>query len=635
MPRDNPYIRPPSNPLGQSSQPRRLSGSHPQRPVSTPPLNRDAAARQAAVSRAERGLRDRDSASGRPLGKRPNNRRGQRHGVLGTGRRRALVVGGLVLAGVLAGAELLLRSDRAPSADADDAARAGSSVADQPTPPSLMVILPDTTEADVGPRSGSIATPSGSRSPAVPSGDGAGHQEGADMQPGGTLLDGTPPAQPDSGPAGGSRPDWEMLARSVVRLASPDCEQSGSGTIIGDGLSILTNSHVLHRDGDGRLCETYAGFTQRYDQPPVGWHPVSLAADDPDADLAVVRLAEAADGMHPPLFLGPSTLALGDEITILGYPGFGESQDTLTFTSGRFSGATTGSDGLRLWKTDALLDSGVSGGAVFDGSGQLVGVATGGFEGEGGTLGLIIPAAEILRFVATHGIPTVTVPNKRTVSATDDVGAALPPVTFPDASVRDAEVEAADLERRRSVIGLFEKLRVAAEHRAGYDRDALFDGWLDLGGLSTRERVLRDEQRSDGTWFSAYDASVLADKAELDIDHLVPLAEAWESGGHLWTEATWTRYANDLGDPRSLIAVSASTNRSKSARDPAEWWPSDAGYRCQYAADWIAIKVRWDLTIDTAEQASIDAQLGQCTGADFNFAEPVLASIQGVPSQTK
>ena len=127
----------------------------------------------------------------------------------------------------------------------------------------------------------------------------------------------------------------------------------------------------------------------------------------------------------------------------------------------------------------------------------------------------------------------------------------------------------------------------------------------------------------------------MTDKAELDIDHLVPLAEAWESGGHLWAEAMWTRYANDLGDPRSLIAVSASTNRSKGARDPAEWWPPHSGYRCQYAVDWIAVKTRWDLAIDTAEQASIDAQLGQCTGADFSFAEPVLAQIQEVPSRTQ
>ena len=198
----------------------------------------------------------------------------------------------------------------------------------------------------------------------------------------------------------------------------------------------------------------------------------------------------------------------------------------------------------------------------------------------------------------------------------------FPEATFPEASVRDAEVEAADLERRRSVIGLFERLRVATEHRAGYDRETLPDGWLYRDGLSTRDRVLRAEQRADGTWFSAYDASVVTDKAQLDIDHLVPLAEAWESGGHLWAAATWTRFANDLGDPRSLIAVSASTNRSKGARDPAEWWPPDAGYRCQYAADWIAVKTRWDLTVDVAERESLEVQLGACTDPEFEYVAP-------------
>ena len=206
--------------------------------------------------------------------------------------------------------------------------------------------------------------------------------------------------------------------------------------------------------------------------------------------------------------------------------------------------------------------------------------------------------------------------------------AIIPIVTFPEASIRNPEVEAADRERRRSVIGLFERLRVEAERRAGYRRDALFPGWLYSGGLSTRDHVLSEERRSDGSWFSAYDASVVAESSELDIDHLVPLAEAWESGGHEWTADTWTRFANDRTDPRSLIAVSVATNRSKGARDPAEWWPPSSSYRCQYAADWIAVKTRWDLAVDTAEQASLDAQLSQCSGADFDFADPTPAQVE-------
>ena len=422
-------------------------------------------------------------------------------------------------------------------------------------------------------------------------------------------------------------PDWEVLAQSVVQLIAPDCEQAGSGTIIGDGRLVLTNSHVLHAGGDGPVCEVYAGLTRRFDASPDDWQPAELVADDLSRDLAAVRLADTPTGIHAPLQVEGGQLALGDQLTILGYPGFGDTQDTLTFTSGRFSGTTTSAEGLQMLKTDALLDSGVSGGAVFDRRGRLVGVATGGYEGEGGTLGAVIPGREVLRFLAEHGLQAGV--GAATSGATASSSSAIiPTVTFPEASVRDPEAEAADLERRRSVIGLFERLRVETEHRAGYRRDDLFPGWLYSGGLSTRDRVLSEERRSDGSWLSAYDASVVAESSELDIDHLVPLAEAWESGGYEWTADTWTRFANDRTDPRSLIAVSATANRSKGARDPAEWWPPSSSYRCQYAADWVAVKARWDLAVDSAEQESLDAQLGRCTGAEFDFAKPVPARVR-------
>lgn len=446
----------------------------------------------------------------------------------------------------------------------------------------------------------------------------------------GNQEDGTSTAIPDMGErevlADADGPDWELLAQSVVQLIAPDCEQAGSGTIIADGRFVLTNSHVLHADGDGPVCEVYAGFTRSFDESPDDWHLTELVADDIIRDLAVVRLAIMPTGAHASLQVEGGQLALGDQLTILGYPGFGDTQDTLTFTSGRFSGTTTSAEGLQMLKTDALLDSGVSGGAVFDQRGRLIGVAAGGYEGEGGTLGAVIPGREVLRFLAEHGLPAETEAAASPGSAAS-ASAIIPTVTFPEASIRNPEVEAADLQRRRSVIGLFERLRVETERRVGYRRDALFPGWLYSGGQSTRDHVLSEERRSDGSWFSAYDASVVAESSELDIDHLVPLAEAWESGGHEWTADTWTRFANDRTDPRSLIAVSATANRSKGARDPAAWWPPNTSYRCQYAADWIAVKARWDLTVDAAEQESLDVQLEQCTGVDFTVSVPALALV--------
>lgn len=218
--------------------------------------------------------------------------------------------------------------------------------------------------------------------------------------PGATIADAT---ERDTR-AGADAPDWERLAQSVVQLRAPDCEQAGSGTIIGDGRLVLTNSHVLHADGGGPVCEVYAGFTRRFDEPPDDWLPAELVADDLARDLAVVRIIGTPADAHTPLQVARGQLALGDQLTILGYPGFGETQNTLTFTSGRFSGATTGAAGHRMLKTDALLDSGVSGGAAFDRNGSLIGVATGGFEGEGGTLGAVIPGAEVLRFLTDHAL---------------------------------------------------------------------------------------------------------------------------------------------------------------------------------------------------------------------------------------
>ncbi|WP_420623809.1 GmrSD restriction endonuclease domain-containing protein [Candidatus Poriferisodalis sp.] len=222
-------------------------------------------------------------------------------------------------------------------------------------------------------------------------------------------------------------------------------------------------------------------------------------------------------------------------------------------------------------------------------------------------------------------------------ATSDDGTQVLPPVTFPDASIRDPEAEAADLERRRSVIGLFERLRVEAEQRRGYDRDAVFGGWLYSNGRSTRDRVLAAERRPDSTWRSLYDNVSVSSASNLDIDHMVPLAEAWESGGYRWTADTWTRFANDLGDPRSLIAITASSNRSKSARDPAQWWPPEDAYRCQYAADWVAVKARWDLAVDSVEQRVLDDALDSCTGGEFDFSAPQPAattSLTGDPEDS-
>lgn len=162
-------------------------------------------------------------------------------------------------------------------------------------------------------------------------------------------------------------------------------------------------------------------------------------------------------------------------------------------------------------------------------------------------------------------------------------------------------------------------LPVAREIRRGYDRDK-FEHWVDADDdcRDTRDEVLAQESRVAvtgcdvvrGEWFSYYDGEVVRRSSELDIDHVVALAEAWDSGARRWTAGTRERFANDLGDRRSLVAVTASTNRSKSDRDPAEWMPGRA--RCRYVREWTAVKLRWSLTVDRAEKRALVRRASSC-----------------------
>lgn len=167
-------------------------------------------------------------------------------------------------------------------------------------------------------------------------------------------------------------------------------------------------------------------------------------------------------------------------------------------------------------------------------------------------------------------------------------------------------------------------LRIEPETPDGYDR-ALFKHWIDddRNGCDTRREVLIAESTTPvvvgtgcsitgGTWFSAYDGATTTNASSFDIDHMVPLKEAWDSGAHSWDAATRQSFANDLSLDVSLIAVSASSNRSKSDRDPADWLPPSTGYHCTYVNSWIAVKKAWNLTVDQREHDALVEVLADC-----------------------
>ncbi|MFI6728760.1 HNH endonuclease family protein [Streptomyces atratus] len=168
------------------------------------------------------------------------------------------------------------------------------------------------------------------------------------------------------------------------------------------------------------------------------------------------------------------------------------------------------------------------------------------------------------------------------------------------------------------------KIPAGTEDRTGYERDS-FRLWVDADkdGCDTRKEVLISEAvkapeqgarcaLSGGEWLSYYDEVTVNAATKLDIDHVVPLAEAWDSGASKWDADRREQYANDLTADRSLVAVTAKTNRSKADRDPAEWLPPAASAQCTYGADWVGTKLRWKLTADDKERAALEKLAKNC-----------------------
>ncbi|GAB3332045.1 HNH endonuclease family protein [Micromonospora halotolerans] len=173
-------------------------------------------------------------------------------------------------------------------------------------------------------------------------------------------------------------------------------------------------------------------------------------------------------------------------------------------------------------------------------------------------------------------------------------------------------------------------LPVATEVRTGYSRD-LFPHWIDADGdgCTTRNEVLLAEATtkptisgtctlSGGRWYSYYDNAYWTLTGDLDIDHMVPLAEAWDSGARAWTTSRRQAYANDLGDSRALAAVTDNVNQAKGDQDPATWLPSYASARCRYVGEWVGVKVRWRLTVDSAEKSALTSWANNCPAATIS-----------------
>ena len=169
--------------------------------------------------------------------------------------------------------------------------------------------------------------------------------------------------------------------------------------------------------------------------------------------------------------------------------------------------------------------------------------------------------------------------------------------------------------------------------RTGYDRDVFGQAWADedRNGCDTRNDVLARDltaiEAKPGTNGCVVLTGTLADpysgaaipfergehSADVQIDHVVALSDAWQKGAQQWTDAQRQAFAND---PANLLAVQGALNQQKGAGDAATWLPPNRGYRCVYVIRQVSVKADYGLWVTQAEHDAIERELGRCVTAE-------------------
>lgn len=229
------------------------------------------------------------------------------------------------------------------------------------------------------------------------------------------------------------------------------------------------------------------------------------------------------------------------------------------------------------------------------------------------------------------------------VACADTSPDAVSESSLPDAVATPGPAPSPDgpaVDEPRRLLARIADLTVAEAVRTGYDRE-LFDHWVDddRDCQDTRHEVLVAESTTRvsgcrieaGEWQSYYDGLAWTASSDVDVDHMVPLAEAWSSGAHGWSADTRRRFANDLDDERSLVAVTDNVNQAKGDRDPAEWLPDQQV--CRYVVEWVAVKTRWSLAVDPAERDALLTAAGACPDQAIDVRTAVIEMGPASPTE--
>jgi hypothetical protein len=197
------------------------------------------------------------------------------------------------------------------------------------------------------------------------------------------------------------------------------------------------------------------------------------------------------------------------------------------------------------------------------------------------------------------------------------------------AAANDAVTSAAP----RSALAAIEALEVKGRApKTGYSRDQFGPAWADVdhNGCDTRNDILARDLSGETFKPGTHDCVVLtgaladpysgttmqflrgtATSEDVQIDHVVPLSDAWQKGAQTWDVARRTAFAND---PLNLLAVQGTLNMQKGDGDAATWLPPNRAYRCDYVARQVAVKVTYGLWVTQAEKDAMATILATCPG---------------------
>ena len=171
-----------------------------------------------------------------------------------------------------------------------------------------------------------------------------------------------------------------------------------------------------------------------------------------------------------------------------------------------------------------------------------------------------------------------------------------------------------------------------------YNRAKHFGGWIQFSGdqscLDTRGLVLqRDSVKpvevspnckvTSGQWHDDYTNKDYTSATQIQIDHVVPLKNAYMTGAYEWSDKIKCLYANYMGNNFHLKSVLGSENLRKGDRSPREYMPPNTQYTCEYLKIWMKIKYIWNLRFTPKEKDQIQnlAQQNHCTTSQLAVSQ--------------